>query len=197
MEKNENARELAEIIEHAMIEFNAAMKRREELSIRIGRRTTQIVRMSMVGMTLLTASIVFLIHYLTKDTHQIAERLDEIATYIQQVNQNIVGLADNMHQVKWAVNDVKLSVDQLNTHVEVMPMMNLSVGKISNNMLKINSNINYINTNIGSLNDNVNMISIDMARMSHQFDGLNRHLGMMGYNVDKMAAPMTFFPFSR
>jgi len=197
MEKNENTRELAEIIENAMVEFNAAMKRREELSIRIGRRTTQIIRMSMVGMTLLTASIVFLIHYLTKDTHQIAERLDEIASYMQQVNQNIVGLGGNMRQVKWAVNDVKLSVDQLNAHVQVMPMMNLSVGKISKDMLKINNHISYMNTNIASLNDNINIIGIDMTRMSHQFDGLNKHLGMMGYNVDKMAAPMTFFPFSR
>jgi hypothetical protein len=43
----------------AMAEFNQAMQRREELSIRIGRRTTQILRYGVIGMLLINGILFF------------------------------------------------------------------------------------------------------------------------------------------
>lgn len=190
-----DTRDAAKIIEHAMCEFNSAMKRRENLSIRIGRRTTQIIRVSMIGMTLFLASGVFLIHTLAEDTSRIAQRIDEMTIYLQYLNNHVVAVAENMHGVKLSVDQVKQSVEDLNQYVKVMPAINVSVGKISDDMLKINHSITSINTNLISLNNNIDIISVDMARMSHQFIGLNNQLGVMGYNVDRMASPMKIFPF--
>ena len=49
MANNDTPREVAEIMENAMHEFSEAMYHREQLSIRIGRRTTQIIRFGMFG----------------------------------------------------------------------------------------------------------------------------------------------------
>ena len=53
MENNNNPREVAEIVESALRNFNEGMAHREQLSIRIGRRTTQIIRFGMISMLML------------------------------------------------------------------------------------------------------------------------------------------------
>lgn len=197
MAESNNFIEIAEIVENTMREFNSAMKRREELSIRIARRTTQILRFGIVGMTLLTVVVVFLIHTLTKDTNTMTQRLDEMAISMRHINKNLDLVNENIRDVKHSVEQVKFSLDQVEEHIKVMPVMNNFVGQISDNMIAMNRNINHMNENIASLNDNIDIISLDMAKMSHQFGGLNSQLGVMGYNVDRMASPMKFFPFSR
>jgi len=55
MENNNSPRQIAEIVENALKEFNEGMAHRESLSIRIGRRTTQIIRFGMTSMMMLGA----------------------------------------------------------------------------------------------------------------------------------------------
>jgi methyl-accepting chemotaxis protein len=193
--KEENLREIAEIIENAMCEFNAGMKRREASNIKIARRTTHIIRIGLIGVTLLTVVVISLIHTLTKDTSNITQRLEEIAVYMQHINQSVMVMAENVRDVTQSVSKVNLAIEQVGEHVKVMPTINVSVSKISDEMFKIDHSIIQMNTNIASLNNNVDIIGVDMARMSHQFGNLNNQLGMMGYNVDRMAAPMKIFPF--
>ncbi|MDM8560283.1 hypothetical protein [Candidatus Parabeggiatoa sp. HSG14] len=47
--KEENLREIAEIIENAMCEFNAGMKLREASNIKIAKRTTHIIRVGLIS----------------------------------------------------------------------------------------------------------------------------------------------------
>ncbi len=190
-------REIAEIVESTMRQFNSAMKRREALIIRIGAQTAQIIRISMIGLILLMIAMFTLLTILLTDMGDIIQRLDEVGSHMKQINQNIMLVAENMAGVRQSVDLVKTSINHLDEHVKVMPLMNVSVGKISDNMLKINDSINYININIASLNDHVDMMRVDMAQMSYQFGGLNSQLGVMGHNVDRMAAPMKMFPFPR
>ena len=53
MDNNNDTREIAEIVENALTEFRKGMEAREQLSIRIGRRTTQIIRFGMFGLSVL------------------------------------------------------------------------------------------------------------------------------------------------
>ncbi len=190
MEEKNNTREIAEIVENTMYEFNSAMKRREESIVRIGMQTTQIIRFSMVGLTLWAGAMFALIIILLSDMGNITHRLDEVAGYMKNISENITIVAENVH-------DVKRSLDHLNTHVKVMPVMNASVAKMSDDIIKINKSINKMNTNIILLNDHLDIMSLDIGRMTHQFGGLNSQLGVMGHNVDRMASPMKLFPFLR
>ena len=62
MANNNDPREVAEIVESAMHQFSEAMYHREQLSIRIGRRTTQIIRFGMFGLSVLVITS-YSIHY--------------------------------------------------------------------------------------------------------------------------------------
>ena len=188
-------REIIDIVENTMCEFNSAMKRREGLIVRLSNQTTQIIRFSMMGLFVLTGAVFALIIILLSDMGSITQRLDEVASYMQNINKNIMIVGENIQQMTQSVVLVKQSIDHLDKKMQVMPLINVSIGKINENMSYINKNIHLINTNIVSLNKNINLMSGDLARMNHQVGGLNHQLGGMGYNVDRLAAPLKFFPF--
>ncbi|OQW93297.1 MAG: hypothetical protein BWK79_11905, partial [Beggiatoa sp. IS2] len=65
MSEQDNLKELAEIIHASMSEFHAAMKFRDNLTIKIARRTTQIIRFGMLILLSLVAALFYLINTLT------------------------------------------------------------------------------------------------------------------------------------
>ncbi len=188
-------REIVAIVENTMCEFNSAMKRREGLIVRISNQTTQIIRFSMIGLFLLTFAVFALILILLSDMGSITQRLDEVASSMHTINRNIMVVGDNIQEMTRSVILVKQSIDHLDEHVKILPLINGNVEKINNNMSHINQNIYSINSNIMRLNKNINIMSIDITRMTHQVGGLKHHLGVMGHNVDRMAAPIKMFPF--
>jgi uncharacterized protein YoxC len=181
-------REIAELVESTMREFNSAMERREALIIQASEQTAQIIRFSMISLIIWAAAMFALIVVLLSDMGNITRRLDDVAGYMQNISQNITVVAENVHEVK-------LSLDNLNEHVKVMPVMNDSVAKMSEDIFNINNSINQINASVLTLNDNLGLMRVDMTKLNHQVGGLNTQLGIMGSNVNRMSAPMKFFPF--
>ena len=51
MENNNNQKEIIGMVERALDDFRQGMEYREKLSIRIGRRTTQIIRFGMADLS--------------------------------------------------------------------------------------------------------------------------------------------------
>jgi len=188
MTKNENPKEIAELVESSLREFNLAMQRRETLIFEISSQTAQLIRFSMIGLIIWAAAMFALIVVLLSDMGNITQRLDEVAGYMKNISQNITAVAGNVHEVK-------LSLDNLDEHVKIITVMNDYVGKMSEQVFNINTNINEINTSVITLNDNITLMRVDIGTMNHQLNGLNNQLGAMGVNVNRMSAPMKFFPF--
>jgi len=195
MTENENPKEIAELVESSLREFNVAMQRRETLIFEISAQTAQLIRFSMISLMIWAAAMFALIVVLLSDLGNITQRLDEVAGYMKNISQNITVVAGNVYEVKH-------SLDNLNEHAKVIAMMNDSVTKMSEQVFNINTNINDINTSINQINssvitlsDNIALMRVDLAKMNHQFSGLNSQLGVMGSNVNRMTAPMKYFPF--
>ncbi|MDM8569070.1 hypothetical protein QUF50_06110 [Thiotrichales bacterium HSG1] len=195
VKKTDSAKEIAETIDHAMSEFNTAMKRREALIVRIGTQTTQIIKFSMIGLGVLTVTVFALIVILLSDMGDITQRLDDVAGYMRTINENIVVVGENINGMTKSINLVKSSIDNMDENVASMPILNKSVTKISSNMVTINNSINKMTAHIDSLTINIDEMGANMAIMTHQVGGLNGNLAVMGHNVDRMAAPIKMFPF--
>ena len=67
MENNNNQKEMLEMVERSLDDFRKGMEYREQLSIRIGRRTTQIIRFGMTGMSILGLALFYLCLLYTSD----------------------------------------------------------------------------------------------------------------------------------
>jgi hypothetical protein len=68
--------EAVETIRDAMREFHSAMRFRDALTLKIGKRTTQIIRFGMIAMILITASMFYLIYTLTSSMSDITKRMN-------------------------------------------------------------------------------------------------------------------------
>jgi len=131
-------REVAEMVEKTMDDFLEAMKLRDAFAIRIGKRTTQIIRVGAFTVTLLSFAIMYLTASLSKDMVRMVDRMDEISA----------------------------TMTQMNTSMASVPVMASSVGNMSR----------------------------DVTEMTRQMHYLNGNVGAMGYDVNKMSAPMRMFP---
>ncbi len=188
VEEAASVKQVADTIDHAMTEFNKAMKRREALIVRIGTQTTQIIKFSMLGLGVVTVIVFALIVILLSDMGNITKRLDEVAGYMREINENVVIVGKNINGMTGSIDLVKNSIDKMEKNVAFMPTLNGSITKISTDMLAINDSLNRMTINIDEMGTN-------MAIMTYHVSGLNNSLGVMGHNVDRMAAPMKMFPF--
>ena len=124
-------REIAEIFENAMHEFKLAMQHRQNFSAISRKRITHVIWFSSIAVFLLAAAMFYLIFNLTKDTYNITVHVVKISDYMHEINQTLTSLAGDIQDVRQFIGDI-------NKYMSVVPTMNKSVGKISENIIKIN-----------------------------------------------------------
>jgi uncharacterized protein YoxC len=193
--ENNNTREVAEIVESAMREFNESMYHREQLSIRIGKRTTQIIRFGMVGMLALGLALFYLVFILAKDFSAITEHMDDMSGYMDTMDKNFVVVAQTMPRMQ-------TTLDRLNENITVMPALSQSVGSMDSNLGNLSSDmhtmvdqLNQMNISLGNMTNSVANMTGSMLVLNNQFTDMNRIVGRMSGNVNDMAKPMRAFPF--
>jgi methyl-accepting chemotaxis protein len=189
MENNNNhQKELLEIVERSLDDFRKGMEYREQLSIRIGRRTTQIIRFGMTGMAILGLALFYLIFILTKDFSDIRKHMTEMSGYMYSMEHDLSTVAGSITQV----HETMLV---LNDNIMVMPAMNSSVGNMDTNLGTLSSDLHSMVEQIHYMNGNVSSLAANMQLLNNQFTDMNRSVGHMSGNVNQMAKPMKIFPF--
>ena len=73
--KNAISREMMEEFRQGMNDFNSAMQAREDFSLRIAKRTTQIIRFTLFGLGVLGITMFFLIWTLTNNMDLITDHM--------------------------------------------------------------------------------------------------------------------------
>ncbi len=186
--ENNNTREVAEIIESAMREFNESMYHREQLSIRIGKRTTQIIRFGMIGMLALGLALFYLIFILAKDFSAITEHMDDMSGYMGTMDKSFVVVAQTLPRMQ-------TTLDRLDESVTVLPVLSQSVGSMDSNLGNLSSDMHTMVDQLNQMNISVANMTGSMHVLNNQFTDMNRIVGRMSGNVNDMAKPMRAFPF--
>jgi len=132
-EKSE-ARATAELVEKTMADFLEAMRLRDELTVRIGRRTSQIIRVGAITVSLLSFAIMFLTASLNKDMAIMVDRMDEIS----------------------------VTMKSMNTSMTSVPAMSVSVGNMSRDVTEMTRQMHFLNGNVGVMGHDVNRMSAPM-----------------------------------
>ena len=185
---NNNQKEIIAMVERSLDDFRQGMDSREKLSIRIGRRTTQIIRFGMIGMSILGLALFYLIFILTKDFSNITTHMTAMSGYMHNMEKNFTTVAGTITQV----HETLLV---LNDSITVMPALNSSVGNMDNNLGVLSSDLHAMVEQIQYMNGNVTSMAGNMQILNNQFTDMNRTVGAMSGNVHDMAKPMRVFPF--
>ena len=126
--------ELAASVEKTMADFLESMQLRDALTVRIGRRTSQIIRVGAITVSLLSFAIMYLTASLSKDMVRMVDRMDEIS----------------------------LTMQSMNTSMASVPTMAKSVGAMSRDVNVMTQQMHYLNSNVGSMGHDVNRMSSPM-----------------------------------
>jgi methyl-accepting chemotaxis protein len=185
---NNNQKEIIAMVERSLDDFRQGMDSREKLSIRIGRRTTQIIRFGMIGMSILGLALFYLIFILTKDFSNITVHMTEMSGYMHNMEKNFTTVAGTITQV----HETLLV---LNDSITVMPALNNSVGNMDSNLGVLSSDLHAMVEQVQYMNGNVSNMAGSMQLLNNQFTDMNRTVGSMAGNVHQMAKPMKAFPF--
>jgi methyl-accepting chemotaxis protein len=188
MDNNNNQKEMLEIVERSLDDFRKGMEYREQLSIRIGRRTTQIIRFGMTGMAILGIALFYLIFILTRDFSDIRKHMTEMSGYMYSMEQDFSTVASSITRV----HETMLV---LNDNIMVMPAMNSSVESMDTNLDSLSTDLHSMVEQIHYMNGNVSSLAGNLQLLNNQFTDMNRSVGHMSGNVNQMAKPMKVFPF--
>ncbi len=186
--ENNNTREVAEIVESALREFNESMAHREQLSIRIGKRTTQIIRSGMISMLTLGLALFYLIFILTRDFSAITEYMDDMTGFMGNMDKNFVVVAGTLTRVEQTLT-------VLNENIAVMPALGRSVGNMDSNLGSLSTDMHSMVGQLEQMNDSVVNMASSMHILNNQIADMNRAVGSMAGNMHQMAKPMKAFPF--
>ena len=188
MENNNTPRELAEIVENSMRQFNEGMAHREALSIRIGRRTTQIIRFGMTSIIMLGAALFYLIYILTTDFAVIRTHMEKMSGHMSSMESDFTAVAGD-------ISRVQRTLIAVNENITIMPAMNISVANMDTSLVALSGDLNSMLEQIYTMNTSVGNMAGNLQLMNRQFTDMNITVGHMAGNVNQISKPMKMFPF--
>jgi len=175
-------------MEQAMENFRQGMEAHLRMGVRIGSRTTQIVRFGMAGLTVLGAALFILIAVLTRDFATITEEMKRMSGYMASMEHNFTRVATD-------ISDVRQSLAAINNNISDVPMINRSVASMDTSMGTLGGDMTGMLEQIRAMNGSVAAITANLQLINQQFAETNLRVGHLAGNVNQMAKPMKMMPF--
>ena len=86
-----------------MADFAEAMRLRDQLSVRIGSRTTQIIRFSAAALVVMGTAMIVLILTLINHMSEITLRMDEMTAHMSSMRGNFEQVAANVNSMDYKI----------------------------------------------------------------------------------------------
>jgi methyl-accepting chemotaxis protein len=173
---------------NALLMFNEAMAKREDLSVRIGKRTTQILRFGIISILMISGLMFFLIQSLSKHIDTMASNITHISTTMGNMDKSFTLVTQHLARMDTTMTG-------LNQHISVMSQDIHSVPKISSTVHKLNQSIETMGLSMRSMTGDMHVLNQSTTGINQQFSTLIQHVGTMTRDVNQMSRPMKFFPF--
>lgn len=176
-----------EIIKRIVHEFDGAMAERTALVVRIGRRTTQIIRIATLGILILALAMFYLIYTLSSDMKKITGHMIEMEKYMLAMQQDFDSVALHM-------NTMQLSVAGMNKHVSVLPIMQESVNGMNESMVYIYDNMEKMSNDMVMMRKNLKVLTENLTVINTRFKYLYGNVNMLGQDVNRISSPFEMLP---
>lgn len=168
--------EILEMVSTTMRDFRESMEYSREMSVKIGRRTTQIIRMGMLSVLILGIVMAYLITTMAGDFGRITEQM-------MAVSKNMESMENHFESVNARMAEMQIHLARMNHSVGVLPQMNRSVGVLP----AMQNTLGTMSTNLASMDKNV-------AGMHNAVGHMTGSMQRMDSQMNKMSRPMDYFP---
>ncbi len=170
--------------EQSIEHFFEAMKAREAMSIRIGKRTTLFVRFTMVALVVVSILLFQLINALT-------HRMEEISDHMIDVNRNMRSMIIPMQHLPAMSGNVTRMANSVTGMQQSVYRMTESIGSIEQNVRFLPS----MQKSVATMNQQMQQLNQHMGSIDSAVNHMTRSMSRMNYDVNRIARPMGMIPF--
>lgn len=168
-------------------DFEAAMAERTALTVRIGRRVTQLVRISIFGLLILTSSMVYLVYTLATDVHSMTEQMAVMNAHMDSMEADFEVVAQRMQNLRGTVEAMTAVVAELGP-------LDQSVGAMRVHVAGMAGTVHTVSDDVGRMRGAMGRVSRDMGAMTVKLQQLEGSVFLMGESVNEISVPFRFFP---
>jgi hypothetical protein len=161
--------------------FGALMRDVGERQARIENRVTTLFQLSLIAFVIVVVSLSFL-------TILLSRQVPGMTAAITEMNDRFASIADDMVQME-------RSVESIGRYMETLPLIIGGMDRIHGSVAFMSDDVSGIATDIGTLDTSVGAMAISVADMRQSFELVERSVGQMGADVNRLSQPMRMFNF--
>lgn len=194
MAANKTSEEMCEIVSTVMRDFRESMEMSREMSIRIGSRTTQIIRMGMLSVFILGAVMTYLITTLAGDFGRMTENMDAMSGYMKNMNNSFSDVSGRLAHMDLTLTGMNQSVYVLPEINKTMSLLGRSTYQMSSDMHTMVVDVSEMQTDVSSMSGNLDTMDKKVGGMNNAVNDMTGSMRRMNGEMRQMSRPMDFFP---
>jgi len=180
--------EITTMVEDTLLQFNDAMKFQEEQNLQINRRTSHMIRYGLFIIILLSIGVVFLTWSQKNDMRKMNEYMQGMTKDVSVMSNAIVKMQTSMSTIEGGINQVANHTLSMSRSIAQKENLAETLSDIAGTVKLMQSDAHGLGESMGNVNYNLSTINKHMK-------SLNRKLGAMGQDVNRMPSPTRMFPF--
>lgn len=184
----QEASQISSSLENVLLQFSEAVKSQQILNERLERRNSQMIRIGLFSIILLISAAVFLMWSLKEDINKINTHMDKVSKNVTTMSNSIISMQSSMSSVKNGINEVVGHAGNI-SYALVEPDNSVLV------MQHIANTVKLMQQDVRGLNKNFDKTNYNLDAINQQMRKLNKKLGVMGHDVNRMSSPVKMFPF--
>jgi methyl-accepting chemotaxis protein len=186
--------EICTIVSSTMKDFLTSMEYSREMSIKIGKRTTQIIRMGMLSVFILGAVMTYLITTMAGDFGRMTENMIAMSGYMKSMDKNFA-------EVSGRLAHMDLTLTGMSKSVYVLPEMNQTMNILGRSTYQMSTDMHVMASDLSAMQADVSSMSMNLDTMDKKVGGMNAavhdmtgSMRRMNGEMRQMSRPMDFFP---
>ncbi len=173
-----------ELPDSIVSQFNNIIKSQEQLNLRI----SKIISFGIVAFIVLSCSVIYLTWSLQQDMERSSGYMEEMVKGVSSMNDVMGQMQTNMNAMEEGINNVASHTNSI-SHSIVQPDNSVAVlSYIADSVKLMQGDARGLNKSIDEMNYNLNNIN-------KQMKSLNRKLGTIAHDSNRMPSPGNMFPF--
>lgn len=184
----QQAREITTMVEDSLLQFQEAIKTQAEQNLQISRTTSHMIRYVLVIITILSIGIIFLTWSQKNDMRKMSEYMQGMTKDVSVMSNAIVKMQTSMSTVEGGINTIAAHAQSISSSIRQKDNLTATLSHIANTVELMQRDAQGLGTSMENVNYNLGTIN-------KQMKSLNRKLGAMGQDVNRMPSPTKMFPF--
>lgn len=178
---------ILERVENTLADFRAGMQSTHDLSVRIGGRTTQFIRILLICFLVIGLLLGYLIFTLKDD-------MGGYLVEMRAIHQSTVTMAESVQAMQITTQQM---ADTMQANLTAMPAMQRDTATMTQTLRKMEARLAQMTQQVATLpvmSEDMNAIVATLHQLQQEMTLINNTLTKMAFDMDDISRPMRMFP---